>query len=124
MIDFKNAAVLKLKPAEDPYIMKQVTPMLIEGETVFQLYRALRDCAIFTSHRIIVANVQGMTGKKIDFTSLPYSKIQAYSVESAGTLDLDAELELWFSGLGKVKLDFVGKTDIAPICRFISEKVL
>lgn len=124
MIDFKNGAVLKLKPAEDPYIRNQVTPMLIRDELITHLFRALRDCVVFTTHRIIVVNVQGVTGKKIDFTSLPYSKIQAYSVETAGTFDLDAELELWFSGLGKVKLDFTGKTDIAPICRFISEKVL
>ncbi len=124
MIDFKNAAFLKLKPADDPYMIKQITPMLIPGETVEQLYRALRDCVIFTSHRIIVANVQGVTGKKIDFSSLPYSKIQAYSVETAGTLDLDAELELWFSGLGKVKLEFTAKSNVADICRRISEKVL
>lgn len=124
MIDFKNGAVLKLKRADDPHIKSQITPMLIRGELITHFFRALRDCVVFTTHRIIVVNVQGVTGKKIDFTSLPYSKIQAYSVETAGVLDLDAELELWFSGLGKVKLDFVGKTDVAPICRFISEKVL
>jgi hypothetical protein len=67
----------------------------------------LRDYVAFTSKRIVAVNVQGMTGK--DFTSLPYSKIQAFSIESAGTFDLDAELELWFSGLGKVKFEFKGK---------------
>jgi hypothetical protein len=49
-------------------------------------------------------NVQGITGKKRDFTSLPYSKIQAFSVETAGHFDLDAELDLWFSGVGNVRL--------------------
>ena len=58
-------------------------------------------------------NVQGITRKKKDFTSLPLAKIQAFSVETAGTFDLDAELELWFSGLGKVKFEFSGKTDVA-----------
>ena len=52
--------------------------------------------------------------------SLPYSKIQAYSVETAGVLDLDSELELWFSGMGKVRLEFVSRADIAGICRTIS----
>ncbi len=65
-----------------------------------------------------------MTGKKKDFTSLPYAKIQAFSVETAGFLDLDSELELWFSGLGKVKFEFVGYADIVQLCRIISRFVL
>jgi len=68
--------------------------------------------------------VQGITGKKKDFTSLPYSKIQAFSVETAGVLDLDSELELWFSGLGKVKFEFVSQADVSGLCRTISGFVL
>lgn len=79
---------------------------------------------MFTNKRIFAINVQGITGKKNDFSSLPYSKIQAYSVETAGVIDLDSELELWFSGLGKVKFEFIAQADVAEICRMISEKVL
>ncbi len=67
---------------------------------------------------------RGGTGTKKDFTSLPYSKIQAFSVETAGVFDLDAELEIYFSGLGKVKFEFSGESDIGAIGRMISEKVL
>ena len=87
-------------------------------------YSSVRDFVIFTTKRIIAVNVQGFTGSKKDFTSLPYSKIQAFSVETAGTFDLDAELEIYFSGLGKVKFEFSGKNDIVQIGRMISEKVL
>ena len=52
-----------------------------------------------------------MTGKKKDYTSLPFAKVQALSL-TAGTFDLDAELELWFSGLGRVEFEFKGKTDV------------
>lgn len=122
MIDFKNAAFLKLAPAKmDAF---DVSGMLVAGEVIVGVYQALRDGVVFTDKRIITVNVQGVTGKKKDFTSLPYSKIQAYSVETAGTFDLDAELILWFSGMGTVKLDFVGKTDISKICKMISERVL
>jgi hypothetical protein len=55
---------------------------------------------------------------------LPYSKIQAFSVESAGSFDLDAELELWFSGLGKVKFEFKGKTDVAQLNKLVAHHVL
>ena len=54
----------------------------------------------------------------------PYSKIQTFSVEAAGVLDLDSELELWFSGLGKVKFEFTGNVDVAALCRMISGYVL
>ena len=65
-----------------------------------------------------------MTGKKKDFTSLPYSKVSAYSIETAGVFDLDSELEMYFSGLGKVKFEFSGASDIVAIGKSISEYIL
>ena len=79
---------------------------------------------MFTNKRLIAVNVRGITGKKRDFTSLPYSKIQAFSVESAGSFDLDAELDLWFSGLGKVRLEFKGSADIRQLGRMVATYVL
>ncbi len=124
MIDFKNADFLKLKPVDDGAYAKFITPMFVPGEKIIGTYQAIRDGVVFTNKRIIVINVQGITGKKKDYTSLPYSKIQAYSVETAGTFDLDSELELWFSGLGKVKLEFVSQANVYQICQMISERVL
>lgn len=51
-----------------------------------------------------------MAGKKKDFTSLPYAKVQAFSVETAGGVDRDSEMELWFSGIGRVRFEFKGRT--------------
>jgi len=79
---------------------------------------------VFTDKRLIAVNIQGMTGKKRDYTSLPYNKIQAFSVETAGQLDLDAELEMWFSGLGKVRLEFKGRVDIRYIGQMLAHYVL
>lgn len=124
MIDFQNASFMKLKPVSDNDFAGMITPMFIPGEQIIQSFRGIRDGAVFTNKRIFAINVQGITGKKKDFTSLPYSKIQAYSVETAGVLDLDSELELWFSGMGKVKFEFVARANVADICRMISEKVL
>ena len=124
MIDFKNAEYLKLKPASDATYSDFITPMFVDGEKIISTYQAIRDGVVFTNKRIMVINVQGLTGKKKDCTSLPYSKIQAYSVETAGHLDLDSELELWFSGLGKIKLEFVSRANVAEICKMISMHVL
>lgn len=124
MIDFNNAAFLKLKPVDNSAYASIIMPMLVGGEEIIGTYKSIRDGIVFTNKRIIAVNVQGITGAKKDFTSLPYSKIQAYSVETAGVLDLDSELEIWFSGLGKVALEFVSKANVTEICRVISERVL
>lgn len=124
MIDFKNAEFLKLKPANNSAYAEWISPMFVPGEEIIGTYQALRDGVVFTNKRIIAINVQGITGKKKDFTSLPYSKIQAYSVETAGALDLDSELELWFSGIGKIKLEFVSRANVSEICKMISLHVL
>lgn len=68
--------------------------------------------------------MQGLTGKKKDFTSMPYSKIQVFSIETAGLFDLDSELELYFSGIGKVKFEFSGSCDIIQIGKVIGAFVL
>lgn len=124
MIDFNNASFLKLKPVPASNFEAMVSPMFIDGEVIIGTFQSIRDGVVFTNKRIISVNVQGITGKKKDFTSLPYSKIQAYSVETAGTIDLDSELELWFSGMGKVKFEFVSKADVSALCRTISGFVL
>lgn len=124
MIDFQNASFLKLRPVNDNEFSGMISPMFVPGEQIIQSFRGIRDGVVFTNKRIFAINVQGITGKKKDFTSLPYSKIQAYSVETAGVLDLDSELELWFSGLGKVKFEFVARANVSDICRMISERVL
>ena len=124
MIDFKNGAIFKLSKNKIVSHASTINPILISGESILAEYTAIRDFVVFTNKRIIAVNVQGVTGKKKDFTSLPYSKIQAFSIETAGTLDLDSELEIYFSGLGKVKFEFKGHSDIAEIGKMISELML
>lgn len=123
MIDFNNAAFLKLRPVsiDDYPLAKQI---LVPGENIIAAFKSIRDGVVFTDKRIIAVNVQGITGKKQDFTSLPYSKITAFSVETAGMMDLDAELDLWFSGMGKVRFEFNTQVDIVNLCKIIGSYVL
>ncbi|GAB3593340.1 PH domain-containing protein [Angustibacter peucedani] len=124
MIDFQNASYIKLGKIDYQQVASQVDPLLIDGEQGFMAFKGIRDYIVFTSKRIIAVNVQGISGKKKDFTSLPFAKVQAFSVETAGTFDLDAELELWFSGLGKVRFEFKGNTDVAYLNKLIAHYVL
>ncbi len=100
MIDFSNGSVFELSAIHPQEIGPAVAPLLIQNEQIVACFKVMRDFVGFTDERLIAVNVQGMTGKKRDFTSLPHSKVQAFSIETAGTFDLDAELDLWFSGLG------------------------
>jgi hypothetical protein len=124
MIDFANESTFKLNPCRPDEIGPSVAPIMINGEQIIYCFKTVRDFVVFTDKRLIAVNVQGMTGKKRDYTSLPYNKIQAFSIETAGTFDFDAELDLWFSGLGKVRLEFKGRSDIRQLSQMIATYTL
>ena len=124
MIDFEKSAVFKLKPIDEDKILPAIPKFLIEGETVFAVFKTVRDQLVFTTKRIISANVQGMTGSKVDYTSIPYNKIQTYSIETAGTLDLDCELQIYLSSVGRVTFEIKGNFDIVAFNQIISQHVL
>tara|TARA_B100000131_G_scaffold125063_1_gene122279 strand:+ start:702 stop:1079 length:378 start_codon:yes stop_codon:yes gene_type:complete len=122
-IDFKNASFVKLKETNLTEAKELVLPILLDGEEIFNAFRGIRDYVLFTDKRIISVNVQGVTGTKKDFTSLPYSHIQSFSVETAGKLDLDSELTLYFS-FGTVKFEFKSSFDIKSFSKFIGNYIL
>jgi len=73
--------------------------MLLSGpEKIEKAYKLIRDVFIFTDKRLILVNKQGVTGKKIEYHSIPYKNITHFSIETAGHFDLDAELKIWISG--------------------------
>ncbi len=120
MIDFNNTPIFKLSKVNNDAVADKITPLFIEGEVLVSAYKAIRDYVVFTNKRVISVNVQGITGKKKDFTSMPYAKISVFSVETAGTFDLDSELEMYFSGVGRIKFEFSGNCDIVEIERIIA----
>lgn len=85
--------------AVDPIeLRKRLDGVLIEGEEPQLAYKVIRDFFVFTQHRVIIVDVQGITGSKVDYMSVPYRAITRFSVETAGTFDLDSELKIWVSG--------------------------
>lgn len=80
---------------------KEYGHLLTANENIDKAYKLIRDMFIFTNRRLILIDVQGMTGKKIEYHSIPYSKITHFSIETAGHLDLDAELKIWVSGMAQ-----------------------
>ena len=123
MIDFENASFIRLSKTDinRSFHADLIDEMLLDDEEVFEIYTGLRDGIIFTNKRLITINVQGFTGKKKNYTFIPYNKIQVYSIETAGTFDLDCELSILVSGIGEIKFEFTHNSDISYIVKHIGE---
>lgn len=89
-----NASEVKI---ED--IQKELANLLANGEKIEKAYKLIRDYFVFTDKRLLLVDKQGVTGKKVDYHSIPYKSIIHFSIETAGHLDLDAELKIWLSGM-------------------------
>lgn len=77
---------------------KEFGKLLIEGEEIELGFKLIRDTFIFTTKRLILVDRQGLTGRKTEYMSVSYKSISRFSVETAGTFELDAELKIWISG--------------------------
>lgn len=102
-----NASEVNINEVREKY-----GAFLAPDESINQAYKVIRDMYIFTDWRIILVDVQGMTGKKVEYHSIPYKSITHFAVESAGNFDMDAELKIWISGMGPTPIEKnFGKTD-------------
>jgi hypothetical protein len=72
--------------------------LLLADEQILAAFKTMRDVVFLTGDRICLINIQGLTGKKVEVTSIPYRSVVRYSLETAGTFDLDADLRIWLSG--------------------------
>ncbi|MCC5803973.1 PH domain-containing protein [Rossellomorea vietnamensis] len=105
-------------------IPDDVNDLLISGEEAVAAYKTLRDSAIFTNKRLIVRDAQGLTGKKVEIYSLPYSSINMWSTENAGSfLDVNAEVELW-TRAGHIKVKLKKGIDVRKFDKLIADALL
>lgn len=79
-------------------VQKEFANILADHERIEKAYKLIRDMFLFTDKRLILVDRQGVTGKKVEYHSIPYRSIHHFSIERAGHFDLDAELKLWISG--------------------------
>ena len=79
-------------------VQRDFAKILSSNEKIERAYKLIRDLFIFTNKRLILVDKQGITGKKVEFHSIPYKSITHFSIETAGNFDLDAELKIWISG--------------------------
>jgi len=69
--------------------------LLVDGEIIEAGFVVLRDTFLFTNKRLILVDIQGISGQQIEYLSIPYGNITRFSVQTGGSFDLNAELKLW-----------------------------
>ncbi|MCA0931753.1 PH domain-containing protein [Lutimonas saemankumensis] len=107
-------------------LTEKYSRLLIENEEVELGFKLFRDVFMFTNKRLILIDVQGVTGSKAEYKSLPYKHISRFSLETAGTFDLDAELKIWISSedTPTVSKKFNKSIDVYAVQQLLAEKTL
>lgn len=101
-------------------LQQELSPVLVPGEQIGRAFQIVRDMFVFTNHRLILIDKQGLTGKKTNYHSILYKSITQFSVETAGTFDFDAELQIWVSGVLAVRKEFRRGTDIIGLQQYLA----
>jgi len=120
----ETAGILAWTLVSECPIPNDVTDLLVEGETALTAYKTFRDAAIFTNKRLIVRDAQGLTGKKVEIYSLPYSSILMWSSENGhGLFNFNSEIELWTKA-GHIKVNLNKGIDVRRLDKLIANAVL
>lgn len=111
----------EIKPEK---VTQHVKDILLDSESIEACYKTIRDSAIITDKRIIIADKQGLTGKKVEVYTIPFKSINMYSSEnSPGILDINSELEFW-TRAGHFKLNLKKGIDIRKLDKLIAKAIL
>lgn len=122
LLDSILGNVSEVEPAE---IHESIGPLLADGENIETVFAILRDLLVFTNSRLIKVNKQGVTGKKVNYDSIPYKSIHRFSMETVGTFDAEAELKLWVRGeVQPMAIQLSRKIDTAKVGRVLAQNVL
>ncbi|MDP5230998.1 MAG: PH domain-containing protein [Cellulophaga sp.] len=100
--------------------------LLIDTEQIELGFTLFRDVFMFTNKRLILVDIQGITGSKIEYKSMPYKSISRFSLETSGTFDLDAELKIWISSedLPSVSKKFNKSINVYEVQKYLASKVM
>ncbi|MEZ7499225.1 PH domain-containing protein [Flavobacterium sp. Arc3] len=107
-------------------LTKEFGQLLIDGEEIELGFKLIRDTFIFTTKRLILVDKQGLTGSKTEYKSISYKSISRFSIETAGTFDLDAELKIWVSSelQPSIKKQFNKSVNVYEVQKVLAHHVL
>ena len=125
-ISFSAGGICTLYPTDLQSVDKDVFALLVTGEECAAAFRNPREQVIFTNKRIIAADMQGLSGKRKSYATLPYGKVNFFSVQTTGSIGdaSDSELTLSFCNGADVTFRVIGNTDFGKLSRRIAEYIL
>lgn len=126
MINFNKNSVWNLRPINVNEVRNELYGLLLNDEVILSAFKTIRDQLVFTNKRIVAIDVQGITGSKRSFPSLPYSKVQFFAIQTPSVMEMvkDSELYLEFSSGFSATFEFKGDVDIGQIGRMVSKYVI
>ncbi len=126
MINFNKNSVFNLKPIDVSDVRPDVKELFVDGEQIIEAFKTVRDQVIFTNKRIISIDVQGITGKRKSYSTMPYSTIQFFEVQTQSFAEIfpDSELFIQYANGFTAQFEFKGNVDIKRIGKLISTFVL
>jgi hypothetical protein len=99
--------------------------LLSHGEGVYAAFDFVRDAMLFTNGRLILIDKQGMTGKKVEYLSIPYRNILYFSVTTEGHLFAEARMHIWVDGMkDPIEKEFNNRVDIYQVQGILSAFVV
>lgn len=107
-------------------LLKDYGKLLITGEEIELGFKLIRDVFIFTNKRLILVDKQGITASKVEYKSIAYKSISRFSIETAGTFDLDAELKIWVASeqIASIKKQFNKSVNVYDVHNVLATHVL
>lgn len=126
MINFNKNSVWNLRPINVNEVRNELYGLLLNDEVILSAFKTIRDQLVFTNKRIVAIDVQGITGSKRSFSSLPYSKVQFFAIQTPSVMEMvkDSELYLEFSSGFSATFEFKGDVDLGQIGRMVSKYVI
>lgn len=125
-MEFRDKPMQNLVRIKEKDICTNVQALLLEGETIVGAYKTVRDQAVFTSHRIFLVDMQGVTGTRQEIFVLPYKKVLHFGIQTAGFGDplQTSELTVCFADEHEAKFGFIGQEELLAVARAISRCIL
>ena len=126
IMEFRDKPMQNLVRIKEKEICKNVQALLLDGETIVGAYKTVRDQAVFTSHRIFLVDMQGVTGTRQEIFVLPYRKVLHFGIQTAGFGDplQTSELTVCFADEHEAKFGFIGQDELLNMARAISSCIL
>lgn len=124
MSDAKDSELTMLKRADNKVFSSSIDPMLIPDEMICRTYQFFAFGVVFTNKRIVIIKPGEMVKTQTEYVSLPFNRIQAYSIAASNGLGFNSGLTIWCTGLGSIKLGFASKAAAFEASEIISMYVL